>query len=66
MKDLEKGIRKQYEYYRTKHPKLGKEAALWAAQSWAENFVLKMNGKLTLSYEKEIHQILDEIQWEDS
>lgn len=48
------------------NPGKGKEAALRDAQDWAEKSIVKMNGKLTFSLEKEILCILDKITWENS
>jgi hypothetical protein len=59
MKDLEVMIRKKYDSLRRK--KTEKEAAFRAAENWAEDWVVRTNGKLTISSENEIHKIMDRL-----
>lgn len=62
MKDLEKAIMRQYQYQRLGHSvnENGKELA--KLQDWAENWIVKKKGKLTISDENEIKQILDKLR----
>lgn len=62
MKDLEKKVRKQYKQYLTQYPKKGDEAVLRAVQDWAEDNMVKTDGKLTISSENELKGILDKIR----
>ncbi len=59
MKDLEEGMKKKYESLRK--GKTEKEAAFRAVQNWAEDWIVRTNGKLTISAENEIHKILDKL-----
>jgi uncharacterized protein YneF (UPF0154 family) len=62
MKELEKNMRKQYESYCKKHPRTSEEDALRVVYAWAEEWIMKNNGKLTISSESEIKQILDKFR----
>lgn len=59
MKGLEKAMRKQYEYHRKSNEK--KDKALRFVHNWAEEWIVKINGKLTLDDEKEIQKILEKL-----
>ncbi|MDE1764814.1 MAG: hypothetical protein KGI27_00930 [Thaumarchaeota archaeon] len=62
MKDLEKAMMRQYNYQRLGNHGKTVEAELAALQKWTEDWVLKKSGKLTISVENEIKQILDKIR----
>lgn len=62
MKDLEKAMMRQYNYQSLGNQGKGIDAELVALQEWAEEWVLKKNGKLTISTENEIKQILDKLR----
>ncbi|MDE1826945.1 MAG: hypothetical protein KGH83_05075 [Thaumarchaeota archaeon] len=61
MKDLEKAMMRQYKYQLLGNHK-GINAELAALQEWAEEWVLRKNGKLTISTENEIKQVLDKLR----
>lgn len=60
MKGLEKAIRTKYKSLHNKN--IEKETALRTAQNWAEEWIVRTNGKLTISSENEIQQILNKLR----
>ncbi|MGI0073717.1 MAG: hypothetical protein ACREA3_07895 [Nitrosotalea sp.] len=60
MKGLEKKMRKKYESFRKRNTEKG--AACRAVQNWAEEWIVRTNGKLTISAENEVLKILDKLR----
>ena len=62
MKDLEKAMMRQYQYQILGHSESRNEHELTELQDWAERWIIKKNGKLTISDENEIKRVLDLIR----
>lgn len=62
MKDLEKAMMRQYKYQLLGNQGKRTNTELDALQKWAEEWVLKKNGKLTIAVENEIKQVLDKLR----
>jgi hypothetical protein len=60
MKGLEQEMKKKYESFRKRNTE--KEAACRAVQDWAEEMMVRTNGKLTISAENEILKIMDKLR----
>lgn len=60
--DLEKSMIKQYKYQCLgRHEKVN-EKDLLELQEWVEKWMMKKRGKLTISTENEIKQVLDKLR----
>ncbi|MGI0046508.1 MAG: hypothetical protein ACREBB_04890 [Nitrosotalea sp.] len=64
IKELEKGMKKRYAKFINEYTRKSNDAALFVAQNWAEDKMVKTNGKLTISSENEIQKILDKLRQE--
>jgi hypothetical protein len=62
MKDLEKAMMRQYKYQQRSHSAKRLDLELATLQNWAENFILRKDGKLTISSENEIQHVLDKLR----
>ena len=62
--DLEKSMIKQYKYQRIGRHDKTNEKDLAELQEWAENWIMKKRGKLTIAAENEIKQVLDKLRSE--
>lgn len=62
MKDLEKAMMKQHQYQRLGCHVNENERELAQLQDWAEKWIVKKRGKLTISDENEIKQVLDKLR----
>ena len=62
--DLEKSMIKQYKYQRLGPHTKGNEEDLLELQEWAEKWIMKKRGKLTITAENEIKQVLDKLRIE--
>jgi hypothetical protein len=62
MTDLEKTMKKQYQYQRLGSHVNVREKELAELQDWAEKWIMKKKGKLTISDENEIKQVLDTLR----
>lgn len=62
MKDLEKAMMKQYQYQRLGYPVNENNKELTELQDWAEKWIMKKKGKLTITDENEIKQVLDKLR----
>lgn len=62
MKDLEKAMMKQHQYQRLGCHVNKNERELAQLQDWAEKWIVKKRGKLTISDENEIKQVLDKLR----
>jgi hypothetical protein len=62
MRDLEKVMMRHYALRHHSNVKTENNAELSSLEEWAENWVIKKNGRLTISAENEIKQILDELR----
>jgi hypothetical protein len=62
MKDLEKAMMKQYKYQQQGHSTKRLDLELATLQDWAENLILRQDGKLTISSENEIQHVLDKLR----
>ncbi len=62
MKDLEKAMMKQYKYQQRSHSTKRLDLELATLQDWAENLILRNDGKLTISSENEIQHVLDKLR----
>lgn len=62
MKDLEKAMMKQYQYQRLGRSANDNEKELVELQDWAEKWLVQKKGRLTISDENEIKQILDKLR----
>jgi hypothetical protein len=62
MTDLEKAMKKQHQYQRLEHHVNIHEKELAELQDWAEKWIVKKKGKLTISDENEIKQVLDKLR----
>lgn len=62
MNELERAMIRQYKYQHLGHPKKEHKKEFAKLQEWAEEWILKKNGKLTISTENEIKQVLDKVQ----
>lgn len=62
MKELEKAMTKHYKYQILDHPERENKKELLKLEEWAEKWVLKKSGKLTISAENEIKQILGKLR----
>lgn len=54
MNALEKAIRRQYEYYRKRHKNVTNDKILQDVKNWAEEWIVKIDGKLTLTAMREV------------
>lgn len=59
IKELEKGMKRRYAKFVKEHSGRSTDSALHVAQNWAEERIVRTNGKLTISFENEIQKILD-------
>lgn len=62
MKELEKGMKRRYAKFVKEHSAKSTDSALLVAQNWAEERIVRTNGKLTISFENEIQKILDRLR----
>lgn len=62
--DLEKSMIKQYKYQRLGRHEKVTENDLTELREWAEKWIIKKRGKLTISAENEIKQVLDKLRTE--
>lgn len=62
MKDLEKAMVKQYKYQRRGRSTKRLDLELAMLQDWAENLILRNDGKLTISSENEVQHVLDKLR----
>jgi len=62
MTDLEKSMKKQYQYQCLGLHVNVREKELAKLQDWAEKWIMKKKGKLTISDENEIKQVLDKLR----
>lgn len=65
MTDLEKSMKKQYQYQLLGHHVNVPEKELAQLQDWAEKWIMKKKGKLTISDENEIKRVLDKLRLVD-
>jgi len=61
-RELEKEMEKRYKRLSKEHTEEVINSALLETQNWAEEYVVKTNGKLTISIENEIQKILDKLR----
>jgi hypothetical protein len=62
MTDLEKSMKKQYKYHLLGSHVNVHEKELVELQDWAEKWIMKKKGKLTILDENEIKQVLDKLR----
>ena len=62
MTDLEKSMKKQYQYQLLGSHVNVHEKELAQLQDWAEKWIMKKKGKLTISDENEIKRVLDKLR----
>jgi hypothetical protein len=62
MTDLEKSMKKQYKYQLLGRHVNVHEKELVELQDWAEKWIMKKKGKLTILDENEIKQVLDKLR----
>jgi aldehyde:ferredoxin oxidoreductase len=62
MTDLEKSMRKQYQYMRLGNNVIEIQKELAQLQEWAEKWIIKKKGKLTISDENDIKHVLDKLR----
>jgi|GEM_PF-2604580 hypothetical protein len=65
MTDLEKSMKKQYQYQRLGHPVNENQKELAELQDWSEKWIMNKKGKLTISDENEIKRVLDKLRSDD-
>lgn len=62
MTDLEKAMNKQFQYQRLGRHVNENQKEIIELQDWAEKWIMKKKGKLTISDENEIKRVLDKLR----
>ncbi len=62
MTDLEKSMRKQFQYMRLGQNVIENQKELAQLQDWAEKWIIKRKGKLTITDENDIKYVLDKLR----
>jgi hypothetical protein len=62
MTDLEKSMRKQFQYMCLGQNVIENQKELAQLQDWAEKWIIKRKGKLTITDENDIKYVLDKLR----